>query len=264
MEKIKLHHFENLSVEKGIKHFISGRTGGVSKDGYSSLNIGLSTDDSPENVVANRKKLAAEVGIPSGNFVFQNQVHHNTVKLITEKEKGAGTLSHSNAIADTDAMITNTKGICITLYVADCVPIILFDPVTNSVGVAHSGWQSTLKNIAGETVSAMQKAFGTKPENIIAGIGPSISQTNFEIGEDVVKLVHNAFENPDELLEFNEKSGKFHLDLWLACQNQLTDAGLTPYNIEIMNICSYGNNEQFFSARREVKSGRFAAGIILI
>ena len=213
------------------------------------------TGDSPEIYTENRKQLAEKLGIEAEQLVFPRQTHTNCVAEIDEVP--------DCEITETDALVTNRKGICICVQTADCVPILLFDSEKQVVAAIHAGWRGTLKKIAGAAVQKMVK-FGANPANILAAIGPSISPAVYEVGSEVTDAIYQSIPNPDNVIH-PKKTGKHHVDLWAANREVLIEAGLKPANIEIAEECSFTDNERYFSARKEgAETGRMVSGIMLV
>ena len=225
--------------------------------------MSLSSVKEPELIIENRNTLATELGIKPLNFVFQQQEHTNNVKVVKSRHGGNGFYQHSGGFANNDAMITKEKNLCLMIMGADCVPVIFFDPVKNVIGAAHAGWRGTVKGVASTTIKAMQNEFGCNPENILAGIGPSISSENYEVDKVVNDAFLKAFNYSNELFTEGKQPGKYQLDLWKANKIQLLKSGLKEVNIELARICTFNNNEAFFSARKG-DSGRFASGLRLL
>ncbi len=255
--------FNNLSNYSEIKHFVSSRNKKIGDKTFNNFNISLESNIPAEEVIKNRNLLSDSVKIPLNNFVMQNQVHGDNILVITEKYRGKGTLNHSDAIQNSDGMITNKKNICLFLFAADCMPILFYDYKKNVIGAAHSGWKGTVLKIAQKTVLKMESEFNSDLKDIIVGIGPSISVRNYEIGENVVKEVEKAFGTKKRYLKFNKNTQKYHFDLWFAAKDQLLEVGIPKNNIEISGYCTFNNNDLFFSARKN-NTGRFGAGIMLI
>lgn len=261
-EKFSLIKFENLSRIPGLKHFITTRAGGISLAPYNSLNLGLHTDDNPAHVLENRRLLAVETGIEPEKFLYASQVHSGDVKIIDQEAiiKGVLTLNPR-----TDATITNLPGICLMVMVADCVPLLLFDPVKRVSAVIHAGWRGTVQHITSNTVSKMVEHYGCNPLNIIAGIGPSIGACCYEVGEEVRRVVEESFGTSEGYLVYHQHSTKPHFDLIYANQKQLTDNGLRPENIETAELCTRCRQDILFSSRASAGvTGRFAAGICMV
>lgn len=256
--------FKNLLGQRNISHFVSTRTGGFSEAPYDSLNLGLHVGDDRGRVLKNRERLAEAVGIPLDQFTFAGQVHSGTVRVVSDRLRGSGSADQENAVADTDAMVTDTPGICLIVLVADCVPMLFFDPARRAIGVAHAGWRGTLKSIASNTVSAMAEAFGSSPKNIMVGIGPSIGPCCYRVGPDVISQVKSVFRGRNDFIVNESKGGEGYLDLWKANLEWLLRAGIERNNIEIAGRCTCHEPGLFFSYRRQRgDTGRFAAGIML-
>lgn len=257
--------FNHLLRFKEIEHFLSTRTGGFSEFPYHFLNLGLHVGDDPDKVLKNRRRLAKAIGIPLNRFTIARQIHSGNVRIISNELRGSGSTDHENAIEDTDAMVTNVADICLVILVADCVPMLFFDPVQRAIGVAHAGWKGTLQLIAQKTVMAMEKAFGSSPRDIIVGIGPSIGPCCYRVGPEVISWVDNTFHTTKELIVNKSDDGTGYLDLRLANLKQLLHTGIERKNIELARICTQENSELFFSYRHQQgDTGRFGAGITLV
>ncbi len=251
-QNLPLYQFDTFSGISSIQHFVSTRKGGISQGNCSSLNLGYNTQDTPEKVSKNREIIAKAMGV--SNIIFPQQTHKNHVQLVTHN-------TISNDFADTDALITNQKGICIAVIFADCVPILVFDPVNQVIGAIHAGWRGTVAKIIEKTIEKMQHEFGTNPSDIIAGIGPSISPQAYEVGNEVIEKVEAAF--PSINLVSNRTTEKGYLNLWEANKQSLLNTGVLEKNIEIAGLCTKENHDTFFSVRHEKETGRFATGIML-
>lgn len=249
--------FQLFNRQKGIRHFISTRKGGVSSGKYASLNLSENVGDNLEQVLENRKRIAIYLGIEVENLLIPDQCHTNNVKVLTDRWNDID-------LGNTDALITNQPGICLCILAADCVPVLLYDPVQQVVASVHAGWRGTAGRIISRTAEQMIKQFGTKPGDILAGIGPAISQANFETGDEVAEQFHFLFSDHPEILWKNPETGKIHIDLQAANHILLQRAGLHEENIETIQICTFANPDLFFSARRDgIKCGRFGTGIML-
>lgn len=262
--QVELFHFDNLSKYDYINHFVSTRKGGESEPPYDSLNFGLNSGDNPLKVIRNRERLAETIGISAENFVTLFQVHGAKVRIIN-MDTVSEEQSHSGMPKiKADAMVTNLKHFCLTVSVADCVPILFYDPVSKTIGVAHAGWKGTVQKVTVKTVETMVKEFGSRESDIIAGIGPSIGPCCYEVGTEVIAQIEKAFDNYDKFLIAEKKGNQATLDLWLANKYQLIDAGLDENNIEMANLCTMCNPDRFYSYRQQgEKYGRQAAGIML-
>lgn len=257
---MELFKFKKLSQYSNIEHFVTNRVGGKSEHPYRFNNMSLETTDF--YTVENRKLLAEKIGLSLQHFVYQYQTHTKNVTIITNEHQGRGVEFIEDAIQENDAMITSEREICLVVMAADCVPILLYDSGQNIIAAVHAGWKGTVQRIVFETVQKMIEKFNSAPQNIIAGIGPSIGECCYEIGNDAYEIVSKNLQSSDEFLKFYPDKQKFHLDLWLANKLQLIDAGLVENNIEIANICTKCNNDLYYSARCN-DLGRFSAGIYL-
>jgi len=259
LNDIDIFRFDQLSKFKSITHFVTGRRKAADK----SFSLSLSSVENVDPIIENRKILAEELQIPIESFVFQQQEHTKNISVVTAKDKGKSFYSYENSLANNDGLITNEKNICLMVMGADCVPILFYDPIKQVIAGAHAGWRGTSKGIAMETVLVMKEQFGCNPDEIFVGIGPSIGPENYEVDMPVYQIFAEAFSYSPELFKKAKSQGKFMLDLWKANQMQLLSVGIRLENIEISKICTFKNNDQFFSARRG-DSGRFAGGIMLI
>lgn len=258
---LNLFEFNNLGKIPGLVHFVTTRSGGVSTSAYKSLNLGLHTADNPADVHTNRTLLAGQTGIAPDMFLYASQVHSGDVTVIDEVAVRKGVLTGN---PQTDAMVTGLTGICLMVMVADCVPVVLFDPVRKVSAVIHAGWRGTVQNISSKTVLVMTEHFGCRPSDVLAGIGPSIGPCCYEVGADVEKQVLENFGTISGYIVPQKNSAKPHFDLWFANQRQLTDAGIRPENIETAELCTLCNSGLFFSSRASGGiTGRFAAGICM-
>jgi YfiH family protein len=213
------------------------------------------TGDSPDVFTENRKKLANVLGINANQLVFPRQTHTNCVVEIYETPE--------NEIKETDALLTNQPGICLCVQTADCVPILLFDPVEKVIAAVHAGWRGTVKRITEVAVQKMITKFGTSVGNILAVIGPSISPDVYEVGNEVVEEALKNIPQAEETLHKN-KFGKFHFNLWEANRQILMNCGVNSKNIEIAGECSFTKTEKYFSARRDgADTGRMVSGIMM-
>jgi hypothetical protein len=258
--------FELLAEQDGrIQHAIFSRQGGVSAAPFHSLNLSVSVKDEPVNVFANRRRAYGLFGRDNDTAVHAHLVHGNTVTRVTQANNGEYTpLS--------DGLITNEPGCALTMNFADCAPILLYDPVQHAIGLGHAGWKGAVVDLPGALVRAMQRAFGTEPANVWAGIGPCIGWARYEVDEPLVGEVKAVFKNWEQLLRRPEgdgnagtersRSGRYHFDLPAANQLRLQQAGVT--HIEQSGLCTAERTDLFFSHRAEKgRTGRFGAMMVL-
>ena len=253
--------------EDVVTHAVSTRIDGVSKPPFDSLNLALHVGDEPENVIANRKKFVQSLGFKLSDIVTPNQVHGEKIFRVDENYRGCGCKNYADSIPETDALITNVPKLPLMLCFADCVPIFFVDVENRAIGLAHGGWRGTFKKIAAKTLLKMGDEFGTRPENCLIGIAPSIGACCYEVGGEVLDKCKIAFpKNVDELLI--ERDGKIFLDLWRANVVQLLEIGACEENIDVANECTCCNDGWYFSYRAAHKknldrTGRIAALIAL-
>lgn len=251
---IKLLRFANLIKNDKVIHFSSTRVGGVSSGHLFSLNLGHTVNDSPKNVNQNLESLALAIDIKKSQLVFPKQTHSSNIGIVK---------SVNEIFPDTDALITNVPEICICVRTADCTPIFLYDPVQKAIAAIHSGWKGTVQRISMKTIRIMQREFGTRPENIIAGIGPSIGPDVYEVGPELIEQFNKLFRGNQIITPITD-SEKGFLNLWKANKQILIESGIPEDNIEISEMCTFSNSELFYSARRDKnKTGRLASGIMI-
>ena len=249
--KIRFGQFKSFS-KVGFCNAFSCRENGESDIVPGILNLALHVGDDPEKVIRNRNRFAESIGVDAGRFTTCAQVHGSRVQVVTEELIGSGAFSYETTIPETDALITALPDVPLLLFYADCVPVLLADPATGAIGLAHAGWRGTAAQIAKKTVFAMKKTFGVDPKNMLGAIGPSIGPCCYEVDDAVKENMqdYNCF--------FTDKgNGKYWLDLWQVNRRQLTEAGLLAEHIFVAGVCTNDNPEQFCSYRHEKgKTGR--------
>ena len=221
-----------------------------------AFSLALHTGEPKNTILENRKKLANLLNDEEDlHYIVANQTHSDNIKIITQKET-KGWQGLDDAIEDCDALITDVKGVVMSILTADCVPILLYDTQQEVVAAVHAGWKGTKEQIVLKTVQKMKEKYGCNPRNIIAGIAPSIGRCCYEVGEDVAR---HFFETPEG---FDTKGEKYMLDLPFINKLQLVKAGIPEENIEMSQICTACEVEKFFSYRKEQGcSGRFMSMI---
>lgn len=224
--------FKNLSPISWLGH------------GISTKNLGSVSD--PQG----KKNFFNHLSVPDRNIVEAEQVHGNHVALVTEKERG-------HLILKTDALITNLPEVVLFIKVADCVPILLADPEKKAVAAIHAGWRGTAQEITRITVAHMEDHFGTDPQDLIVGIGPSIGPCCYEIDSPVIETFER-FPYKEEVI-LRRRGVHANLDLWNANKFQLISEGVKEENIEVAGICTHDNPDLFFSERKKKSRGRIGA-----
>ena len=241
------YQFKEIAELRFLKHWITTRHGGVSSDGYGGLNLGDHVGDADSNVSKNRK-LVSSLFCEGRKIYLPNQVHSNAVTEISKQDE--------NLRKDCDSVIVKNREIPIGVLTADCLPLFLVDPVSMTAGVAHAGRMGVFLDVAGETVRKLEDSHGSRPEDMIAAIGPGIRDCCYEVGEEV-------FAGYEKFLKYRNREGK--LDMVTSVADSLVARGLSPDNIFDSGICTSCENEEFFSHRRQglsgEKAGRFMTGL---
>ena len=252
--------FHQLAADGRIRQAIASRVGGTSEPPYQGLNLGLRTGDDPERVHRHRRRFCQALGIDPISVVAGRQVHGAGIALVGSAEVGRGILEAGSAIPDTDALVTDEPGVALFLLVADCAPVLLLDPTRPAIAVVHAGWRGTVQGIVAKTVDRLVESFGTRPADLVAGIGPAIGRCCYEVDEPVIAGIRAAQpEDAPELLRMKH-NGRADLDLAEANRRQLLGAGVRPDRIEVSGICTSCTTALFYSERREGRpSGRFGA-----
>ncbi len=250
---LRWYQFDLFMDEPGLIQGVFTRRGGVSPEPWSSLNMATSVGDSRERVIHNRARILEALSIPQYGFYDVWQVHG--VEVLPTREPRPLDTPHRKA----DSILTDRTGVALLMLFADCVPIYLYDPIHRAVGMAHAGWQGTVAKIAARAVEAMRSAYGSRPEDLLAGIGPSICREHYQVGEEVIGRVEQAFDRESGLLS-SHNDGKAQLDLWAANRQALLEAGVREGHIQVSQICTAEHPQDWFSHRGEKgKTGRFGA-----
>lgn len=218
-------------------HLVAGfstRAGGVSQAPFGTLNLGLSTGDTPEDVQENRRRLFEPLGFPTDRLAIAGQVHKDQVLTVEAPGLYPGY----------DALVTDRPDIMLCITAADCAVVLLADAEAGVIGAAHSGWRGTVADITGKTVAAMA-ALGATPGRLHAYVSPCISHAHFEVGPEVAAHFDDAFVHQPP------GQAKPHIDLKGVIVAQLRTAGLAPERLEVAPHCTYAETETFFSYRAE-------------
>ena len=240
----KLGQLEYLAAEGiSVPHCFTTRLGGVSTGPLASMNIAIKLDETEENVAKNFEILGDALGFGLSNLVLTRQTHTDWVRPVT-REDCRGCFHRD--YPECDALVTDTPGLALTIFTADCTPILFQDPVTGAVGAAHAGWRGTAAGIAARTVEAMVREYGCDPANIRAAIGPNIGFCHFETDGDVPQAMLAAFGG--EVKPYIRQAGeKFFLDLKEINALVLRRAGVR--HIELSTECTVCQPHRFWSHR---------------
>lgn len=239
----------SLLKEGGLHHGIVGRSGGVSTGIFASLNLALHVGDDVQHVLENRRRFCETIGGNIQKFTTARQTHEDHIVAVGPAEIGSGAGSLEDALDHTDALMTNQKYIPLIIFVADCVPVILYDRAHQACAVVHDGWRGTVQKLAAKTVFAMRLAYGTEPQNLLAYIGPSISADHYDVSEDTAVQIRNMGPAYDEcVIERHERDTR-SVDLLRANVLLLEEAGLPKEHIDVTHSCVFREHERFFSSR---------------
>ena len=251
------YRFESLAcfVESGeMRHGVFTRLGGVSASPFATLNTAHTVGDAPAAVAENHRRICRAMDADLASIAGGYQVHGASVALIGPQDRG-------RVRPATDVLLTDQPGIPLMQRFADCVPLVLYDPARRVLGLAHAGWRGTVRGVAVEAVRAMTQAFGSRPAEVVAGIGPSIGPCCYKVGPEVAAQVRAGFQEGESWL-LSQASGPIHLDLWAANRQQLEASGVGQ--VEVAGLCTACHTEEFFSHRAEKgRTGRFGVMAVL-
>ena len=232
----------------GVRHGFSTRMGGVSKGYLGTMNLSFTRGDREENVRENFRRIADAIGFREEQLVFSAQVHETKIRKVTAANRGEGITKET--APGIDGLATDEADVPLYTSYADCVPLLFYDPQKKVVAMAHSGWRGTAARIGAKMVHFMEKEYGSRAENIIAAVGPSICRKCYEVSEDVAQAFREAFRPEQFPLLFDEKGqGKYQLDLWEANRIILTEAGILPEHLDVTDLCTCCNHDKLFSHR---------------
>jgi len=244
--------FKCFSKYSNLLHAVTNKTMNLPYD----FSMALHTGENKHKIIKNRKIIASYLKSDKNlHFIVANQTHSDHIKIINKKET-KGWESLEDAVKNCDALITNKKGIVLTILTADCVPILLYDSNKKVIAAIHAGWKGTKEKIVAKTVLKMKEIYTCDPKNIIAAIAPSIGSCCYEVGEEVAKYFFDTADG------YKKLDKKYMLDLPFINKKQLLDIGLKKSNIEMSNICTACEVDRYFSYRKEKGcSGRFMSMI---
>jgi YfiH family protein len=238
--------------EAGFQNAFSTRMGGVSPMPGAALNLSL-REDAKENVKENRRRFLMSIGAPSVPLLTARQTHSTDVKIITDID------SALKQEPECDAMISHVEGCLFGVQSADCLPILIADPVTKWMAVIHAGWRGTMDGIVKKTIDLLKEK-GVKPASCLAAVGPCACGDCYEVGADVVAAFEERGWDIDEVFRRIQPTGKAFLDVQAANCHALKKAGLSDENIHVAKNCTIHENTLFFSYRLESKGGALPVG----
>jgi YfiH family protein len=239
---------------------VTARDGGVSGGPYATLNLSLSVGDDPARVLENRRRTAAAFAVKPGDFVFARQVHGAGVRVVGEPDRGSGAFGLDDAIDGADALVTASPAVVLAILTADCLPVILHDPVAGTLACVHAGWRGTVAGVTAAAVAALRD-LGSRPSDVVAGLGPAIAGDRYQVGPDVREAVTAAFgaAAPGFLRPDPSASGRWLLDLPAANRHALHEAGVPDAQIHATPLVTGpADSGDFFSDRAARPCGRLA------
>ena len=209
--------FDIFKALPNVTAAVSARKGGASGAPFASLNMSFSSGDNPRHVLENRRRYLSALRVVPEHIICCNQVHGVNVVQAGRADRGRGALERESAIPSCDGLMTDEAGVPLTMNFADCTPLLFCDPVHHAVAVSHGGWRGTAGNIAAETLRRMGEAYGTKPDDVLAAIGPAIGPCCFEVGQEVV----DAFAKLFSPLEMEELTGRQGINTISICRRRI-------------------------------------------
>ncbi len=248
--------FDSIPANGRVRHAVFTRRGGISRPPFDSLNLSVSVPDAEEDVYANRAAAYGATNRSSDTLVHAHLVHGADVALVSQADQG-------RYVGPVDGLITAEPGCGLTMNYADCAPIFLYDPRHQAIGLGHAGWKGAVADLPGALARAMTQAFGSRPAELVAAIGPTIGPCCYEVGQPVLSAVRDAFPRADDLLQpAAGRDDKRYFDLPLANARRLAAAGVQ--HVETAELCTACRTDLFFSHRAESgQTGRFGAVFIL-
>ena len=245
-----------------IAHGFTTRTGGVSGDIFSSLNLAVNREDRPENVRENYRRVCGALGVEMDKLVFSCQVHADRVRCVTSADLGKGL--DRPVDYEADGLITDIPGLPLVVFGADCLTVLLCDPVRRVAAAVHAGWRGTALGIVERAVEQMTGHYGSDPADILAAVGPGISKCCFETDEDVPNAMTAALGAAALPFITGGEDGKFHVDLKGLNALRLERAGLLAGHVDVSPDCTMCLPEKYWSHRQtQGRRGSQAALIAL-
>jgi polyphenol oxidase len=238
-----------------IETFVTTRGGGVSAGPYDSLNLSFSVGDDRDAVLENRRRVAAALGADPAGFVFSRQAHGAGVRVVTAADQGSGAFGLDESVPESDVLLTADPGVVLAILAADCMPIMLYDPVAHVIACVHAGWRGTVARVCAAAVSAMVR-LGARPREIVAGIGPGIGVDRYQVGAEVAAAAEAGFRDDAGTVIRPDGTGRWLFDLAAANRLVLLQAGLVDGNVHTTSYVTGGG--MFFSDREARPCGRLA------
>lgn len=253
--------FSKWEEDKRLKHCFSTKLGGVSKEEWTSLNLGFNRGDSQENVIANYEKVCQVLEVPLESLVLSRQVHESNIAYVTQEDCGNGVIK-PNKWESMDGIYTNQKGVTLVTHYADCVPLFFYAPNYGMIGLAHAGWRGTVEEIGKKMIQLWEQQ-GIPVDEIEVGIGPSIGPCCFEVHSDVADVFLQKF-GSKHFIVANTSNGKYNINLWECNRQSLLSYGLKAEQIQCLEVCTCCEHETFYSHRHTCgRRGTLGAFMVL-
>ncbi|MBK7449189.1 MAG: peptidoglycan editing factor PgeF [Anaerolineales bacterium] len=251
-----LRYYQFDIFPRNVLNAVFTRHGGISPEPWTSLNLSISVGDDPTRVAENRIHAFNALGRNPASL-HDAWLVHGTDVIYAEEPRPL-----DQPTQKADILFTDNPAVSLFMRFADCVPLLFHDPKKQVIGISHAGWMGTVKGVAEVSIRAMQEHYGSNPQDIVAGIGPSISVDHYEVGEDVAAQFREKYGSDSEQV-LQSRDGRIYLDLWTANALQLRAMGVEQ--IQISGLCTACHLDDWYSHRAEKgKTGRFGALLALV
>lgn len=250
-----LNLYKTISNTEDVFIGLTLRHPGHSLPPFDSNNMAFYVGDEKKHVLDNRIALSKAIGIELSHWVFLNVAHGTNYHKVTIADKAKGAYSDDSAIKHTDALYTSEKNLVLTVFHADCIPLVFYDQKQKLLGVVHAGWKGTLANISGKFIDHWIQHEQSDPNDIHVYIGPSLSQKHFSIKEDVIHIIQSHHPDYNEYLHYLDDHHAL-FDAIAINVSQIQAHHIPPQNISIDHRCTFSDRENFFSYRRDKTTGR--------
>ncbi len=231
-----------------LRHAFSTRLGGVSTGEFASMNLNFGRGDPRETVQENFRRFCAAAGFPYESLAASAQDHHTVIRRMRVENRGVG-IRFPRDRESVDGLVTNDPAVTLVTYYADCTPLFFADPAHRAVGLAHAGWRGTAAGMAARMAERMAQEFGTRPQELIAAVGPAIGPCCYEVDEPVARQFRGLEGVPAQVVLREIGGGKYIVDLWEANRRLLLHAGLLPENITVARVCTRCHSRLLWSHR---------------
>jgi purine-nucleoside/S-methyl-5'-thioadenosine phosphorylase / adenosine deaminase len=247
-----------------VDALVTTRGGGASSGPYSSLNLSLSVGDDPAAVLENRRRVAAALDADLADFVFARQVHGAGMRVVTAEDRGLGAFALDDTVPEVDVLVTAEPGVILAILAADCGPVVLYDPTARVLACVHAGWRGVVARAAAAALAAMEQ-LGSRPADVIAGIGPAVAPDRYQVGEEVTQAAERALGSLAATVIRPDRTGRWLFDVATANRVVLREAGIpdeqihqTPLSTGPARSQNPASDGYFFSDRAARPCGRLA------